>query len=298
MNRFDASMLWDVADDATSSDGPDETSARGDEAPLEPTDGQSDLYDGLSSTGGSDGLDEINGDLSWRAALQAQTFFVPMHYERNYRYPLIVWLHSDGFNENQVCQLMPHISTRNYIATGVRATVAMDSVGHRFEWGDSAAAVQAAEDSVLEAIDRVAADYSVHAERIVLAGYRSGGSMAMRIAMRQPDLFAAAISLGGEIGTVDGMPNQLEQLKERRLPMLWQWSLESDHYDETRIAQQIQVAQSLRTRLEIRQYRNDDEINTAVLSDLNQWVMQHVVCGSPVGKLDRWDSHPTSFSDN
>ncbi|NND96431.1 MAG: hypothetical protein HKN47_03770 [Pirellulaceae bacterium] len=109
-----------------------------------------------------------------------------MHYESNYQYPLIVWLHSDGFNENQIDHVMPHVSTRNYLATGIRGTRAIDSVGHQFEWHNSAAAIDATHEKVLCAIDEVSDRYSIHTSRIVLAGYRSGGTMAMRIALRDP----------------------------------------------------------------------------------------------------------------
>ncbi|MCA9135521.1 MAG: hypothetical protein KDB00_02150 [Planctomycetales bacterium] len=281
MNRFDASTIWnshsDNVDDGTQCD-----SFTGDASPSEE---QVNLSDGECSS-------------SWSAALRAQTFFVPLHYEANYRYPLIVWLHNDGFNENQVCHVMPHVSSRNYLATGIRAPMALDSSGHRFAWSDSGAALQSAEQCVLEAIDRAASQYSVHAERIILAGYHRGGTMATRIAMRHPELFAAAISLGGSFELPPASELDRQRLQERRLPMLWQRSLGADHYCEADLIAEIGAASSIGAQLEIRQYRNDDEMNTVVLSDLDRWVMNHVVCGASVAKMNRWDTSPTSFSDN
>ena len=97
-----------------------------------------------------DSGDEPSGDFvdGARRLASPQTFFVPVHYEANYRYPLIVWLHSNGYNENQIDHVMPHISTRNYMATGVRGTRAADAIGHRFDWHDSAAAIDVIEDIV------------------------------------------------------------------------------------------------------------------------------------------------------
>ncbi|MEO1530393.1 MAG: alpha/beta hydrolase-fold protein [Planctomycetota bacterium] len=281
MNRIDASLLRDVLHSTESSEDAD----RGETA-KGPVASQQNV--GSQQNAASEQVD----------ALRAHTVFVPMHYEPNYQYPLLVWLHSDGFNENQVCHVIPHISTRNYLAVGVRATQATDAAGHRFRWHESGSGLAAAERGVWDAIERAREEYNVHSDRIVLAGYQRGGAMALRIALRHPDFFSAAISLGGNLGSLCSMGLDVNQLRERRLPMLWQWSLQSSTYDEARLVEEIKSAMDLRARLEIRQYRNDDEMNTAVLSDLNQWIMNHVVSGAPVGKMGQWDSSPVSFSEN
>src|SRR5438552_19054779 len=46
----------------------------------------------------------------------------PMHYERNYAYPLVVWLHAPGSDELEIKRIMPLISLRNYVALAVRGT--------------------------------------------------------------------------------------------------------------------------------------------------------------------------------
>lgn len=287
MNRFDASTIWNSACEDLPADG--------NNAPPEYDPAPKHGYDSEHRPW-SDQAGEA--DSSWSAALRAQTFFVPMHYEANYRYPLIVWLHSEGYNENQVCHVMPHVSTRNYLATGIRAPQAIDSSGHRFGWGDSLAAQHSAERCVLEAIERTASQFSIHAGRIVIAGYHEGGTMALQIAMQNPELFAAAVSLGGPLQCGPLQSLDQERLAARRLPMLWQCSLQSEVYDEQRLVEEIKLASEIKAQLEVRQYRNDDEMNTAVLSDLDRWVMEHVVSGAPVAKMHRWDTSPTSFSDN
>jgi len=45
----------------------------------------------------------------------SQSLFVPLHYEPNYAYPLLVWLHGAGDCHRQLKQVMPHISMRNYV---------------------------------------------------------------------------------------------------------------------------------------------------------------------------------------
>ncbi len=231
------------------------------------------------------------------SAAWPQTFFVPVHYESNYRYPLVVWLHSDGFNENQVDHVMPHVSTRNYLATGVRGTRAADSIGHRFEWHDSPAAIDAAHDKVLCAVEEVCDRYSVHRDRIVLAGYRSGGTMAMRIAMRQPNLFSAVASLGGRMPDGGKVLANLHSLRERALPMLWQVATGSSWFDAQSLKSDIRAAMLMRAKVEIRQYTDDDEMNTVALSDFNNWIMNRVVNGA-APSAEQWQSSPACFSSN
>ena len=226
-----------------------------------------------------------------------QTFFVPVHYEANYRYPLIVWLHSDGFNENQINHVMPHISTRNYLATGVRGTRAADSVGHRFDWHSSPASVDAAHEKVMCAIEEISDRYSVHSGRIILAGYRSGGTMAMRIAFREPGSFAAVASFGGLLPREGGALSNLNQVRERRLPMLWQVAAFSDRYSNAELKQDIGSALMLQAKVEVRQYQNDDEMNTAALSDFNHWMMNRIVAGRPF-EAEHCETSEVCFSVN
>ena len=49
--------------------------------------------------------------------------FAPLHYERGYSYPLVVWLHGPGGNERQLLRIMPMISMRNYVAVAPRGTL-------------------------------------------------------------------------------------------------------------------------------------------------------------------------------
>src|SRR5580704_12859193 len=51
-----------------------------------------------------------------------QTLFAPIHYESNYAYPLIVWLHGPNDDERQLKRIMPFVSLRNYVGVSPRGT--------------------------------------------------------------------------------------------------------------------------------------------------------------------------------
>ncbi len=289
MSRFHPSFSWQFPNSNKESHGGNQDENHGHPHAL------SDVDDEVCRSGGSE--NDFFAASPLASVASPQTFFVPVHYEPNYRYPLIVWLHSDGFNENQIDHVMPHVSTRNYLATGVRGTRAADSAGHRFDWHQSSTAIDAAHDKVLCAIDETCDRYSVHPDRIVLAGYRSGGTMAMRIAMRQPGLVAAVASLGGPMPRGGKVLSNLSSLRERRLPMLWQVATAAAGFDSHSLKTDIQSAMLVRAKVEIRQYADDDEMNTAALSDLNHWIMSRIVNREPPS-AEQWQSSPACFSSN
>ena len=285
MSRFHPSVSWDQFSSTNSSPN------------QEYTDDSSSIGDGDDESWFSGAGGGSLADASLASVASPQSFFVPIHYEANYQYPLLVWLHNDGFNENQIDHVMPHVSTRNYLATGVRGTRAADSVGHQFDWHDSPAAIDAAHDKVLAAVDQACQRYSVHSSRIILAGYRSGGTMAMRIAMRNPDRFAAVASLGGRMPSGGKVLANLALLRKRGLPMLWQVATASSWFDRQALQSDIRAAMLLRAKVEIRQYSGDDEMNTAILSDFNHWIMNRIVAGNPP-TAEQWQSNPVCFSSN
>ena len=61
---------------------------------------------------------------TWSHNSSHHSFFLPVNYSANYEYPLLVWFHSNGFNEHQAEQVMPNISLRNYVRVGLRGTKA------------------------------------------------------------------------------------------------------------------------------------------------------------------------------
>jgi len=233
---------------------------------------------------------------AWTRPASHRSFFLPLHYTPGYEYPLVVWIHSNGFNENQIDHVMPHISLRNYIGVGVRGTRAADSTGHCFDWHQSPSAIAASHEAVAEAIDDARNRFSVNHSRIVLAGFRHGGTMALRIAMRDPDRFAAAVSIAGRMP--QGAIRNIHQLRRRRLPMLWQWAKANADYTEENLKSDCRSVMALGGQVEIRQYPGDDEMDTVVLGDLDEWIMRRIIANSSAAGSDRWATSPTTCSNN
>src|SRR5438477_3796237 len=67
--------------------------------------------------------------------------FLPVGYEPRYPYPLLVFFHGHGGNEEQILRLAPRVSRRNFIAIGLRGPVSLGlrNDGHLgYAWGDGA----------------------------------------------------------------------------------------------------------------------------------------------------------------
>jgi phospholipase/carboxylesterase len=203
---------------------------------------------------------------------EALSLFAPLHYEANYAYPLLLWLHSAGGDERQLARVMPLVSMRNYVGLAVRGPVAAASRG--FAWPQTAEAIDAAEQRILESIDKACEKYHVHRQRVFLAGYESGGTMAYRVALRNPDRFAAAVSIGGPFPQGNTPLARIAQL--RKFPLLLAHCRDSQGYPVERVCDELRLFHAAGLAVTLRQYPCGDELTTKMLHDLDVWLMQHV----------------------
>lgn len=199
--------------------------------------------------------------------------FTPMAYESGYRYPLLVWLHGDATDQQCLPMVMRHISTRNFVALAPRG---IDTCGHGLGWDPSSASVDTAEDLIFDAVDSASQRFSLNHNRIFLAGSGSGGTMALRIALRYPDRFAGVATLDGPMPTGDQPLGRVND--SRDLPIMLAASKQSAAYTEPNVCSDLSLLHTAGCRVHVRQYPGDDDLTTAMLADLNRWAMK-IVCG-------------------
>lgn len=200
--------------------------------------------------------------------------FGPERYEPRYEYPLIVWLHSCNSNEQELGQLMPNLSMQNYVACAPRGTRATDPCGKQFQWGTSATSTALAEESVFEAIDTARSQFSIATNKIFIAGFGGGASMAWRIGLRYPDYFAGVVNICGQF------PAQHQPLAKlaaaRRLPALWMYGEHSEANGVDHICEALPVLHAARLSVHMRQYPCGNELLSNMLTDMNHWLMERV----------------------
>lgn len=252
---------------------------------------------------GQPAVPESRSQLEPSAAQQASSYVspcpvpvrhvLPKSYVDSYAYPLIVWFHSHGNNENEIRTVAEHISLQNYAYLGLRGTMLEDRQQMTFGWSSSAASISRCEDSLWRAIDDMSSRYNLHKRRIFLAGYGAGATMAREIAYRRSNQFAGCIALGGRIPR--GRASFADMSSLSRLRQYWAVAIGNPELSVCDFESDIDLAAMARMKLDVYRYTTDDEMVTEVLGDVNRWIMDIIQ-----GKCDskRWDSHPTRYSAN
>lgn len=124
--------------------------------------------------------------------------FGPLHYEANYAYPLLVWLHGAADSERQLPRIMPMVSMRNYVAIAPRGTTAVETSGQQqgYGWNPSRAGVLASGERVAECIAAAQRRFHVAPSRVFwsvtapAAAWPCGWLCSTRTASRVPPHWA------------------------------------------------------------------------------------------------------------
>jgi phospholipase/carboxylesterase len=208
------------------------------------------------------------------------TLFAPLHYERGYSYPLIVWLHGRGSDERQLIRVMPLVSMRNYVAVAPRGTLLAASApeeAESFGWQQSEEHVQQAEQAIFDSIDVVGQKFHVAPRRVFLAGFDCGGTMAFRVALNHPSRFAGVLSLGGAFPT--GRTPLAHLTEARRLPIFLGAGRHSSVYPPERVCEDLRLLHSAGLSITLRQYPCGHELPPQMLADVDRWIMDLIATG-------------------
>lgn len=211
----------------------------------------------------------------------AHRLFVPEHYEPGYDYPLVVWLHSDVSSELELDNIMAALGSRNYIAIAPRANQKCRDSGRRFRWGTTTTDCAVAEDLVWDSVQAVAASLSVNTNKIFLAGFGSGGTMAQWIGLKYAKQVAGVISLSGPFPKT---PCVLSNWKQARgLPVLFAQRQGSSLCSEDDLMSAVRTVHQagldykfLQMRLEQDDCLQANDLDSTMLDAANRFMMSIV----------------------
>lgn len=205
-------------------------------------------------------------------AVPETSFFAPLDYEKNYEYPLIVWLHSDGQSSSQLESLMAELSMQNYVGVAPQAPIGNFQCG--YFWEQDFDSIQSAQDLVADAIDQAQSKFSINRRRIFLAGSGGGGTMALRLAMQQPDLFAGVVSLNGPLPHGQSPLAQWNQC--RTMPIFWSHFIDQED-DANEMCKQFRFLYSAGfLNVTAREYPTLAHLEKLAPRAINQWVMEQI----------------------
>lgn len=208
--------------------------------------------------------------------------FVPLHYEPNYAYPLLVWLHGARDGEGQLKRIMPLVSMRNYVAVAPRGPREL-TIDDRtaYTWRQSEADIVLAEQRVGECVAAARRNFHVRPDRVFLAGFDCGGTMAFRLALRQPERYAGVASLCGAFPS--GRAPLGRYAEARRLPLFLTCGRDSAAYPPEQVCRDLRLFHSAGMSIALRQYPCGQELMSRMLCDLDRWIMDQILpapCGA------------------
>ncbi|MDR2756403.1 MAG: dienelactone hydrolase family protein [Planctomycetaceae bacterium] len=221
--------------------------------------------------------------------------FSPIHYEPGYAYPLLVWLHGSGGDERQVMRIMPEISMRNYVAVAPRGltisgssnpppptpttkfdvySIIQNHSKECYDWINTDAKLAEIEQRVFDCIAIAKERCNIASNRIFLAGFGNGGTMALRLALLYPESFAGVASLDGAFPTNDRL---LHRWETARLLSVFLAVGESDNkISPESVCRVLELLHTAGITVKFREYAQG--LSHSMLQDFNRWIMD-IVCG-------------------
>jgi phospholipase/carboxylesterase len=237
----------------------------------------------------------VESALFTRPAIQtARALFAPLHYERNYAYPLLIWLHGPGTDERQLMRIMPAVSMRNYVAVAPRGVRIVRQDGtEAWGWSQAPEQIQQAEQQILDCVEDAQRRFHVSPSRLFLAGFDCGGTMAFRMAVSYPSKFAGALSIGGRFPQGQNPLGQWTQA--RRLAVFLAVGRDSLEYPPAKACDDLRLFHAAGLSVTLRQYPCGHELSVQVLGDADRWIIEQIT--APQDPAVRSDSRSSCPSD-
>jgi len=231
----------------------------------------------------------LYSETTWRAFRPAEGFynsqvlaprrlpvrtFLPTGYEPKYPYPLLVFFHGHGGNEQQILRLAPRLSRRNYICIGLRGPkfLGQRADGRRgFSWGQTGDLDTLIEDYVFRAVELTQRNYHVHSERIYLAGICEGATLAYRLGLSFPERFGGMISLNGARTRRGGPLFRLPEV--RQLRVFIGHGIANSVVPLSLAREDYRLFYAAGMPLEMHTYPANHRLHPDMLRDVNRWIM-------------------------
>ncbi len=202
--------------------------------------------------------------------------FLPTGYEPRYPYPLVVFFHGHGGNDEQIIRLAPRLSRRNFICISIRGSKVTDmhadgKLGYSWDAEDGLDVLL--EEYVMQAVDLTSQRYTIHPRRVYLAGVCQGATLAYRLGLSYPEKFAGVISLNG------AMPRHRRPLF--RLPEIRHLQVFIGHgianclVPLTLAKKDQQLLYTAGLDVAFHSYPTTNRLHPDMLRDINRWIISH-----------------------
>lgn len=217
-------------------------------------------------------LIDLNVDFPYELTL-------PERFEPTYAYPLVVWFHGTGGSEAELAEVMAQISDQNYVGLALRG----DVVSHGgWDWPTHDFGLRNTLAQVHRAIDALNISCRIHDERVYLAGWGTGGTMATQLLLSDPNRFAGAANLLGEFPQITRPLSGMRLLRGKRMLLSMQLGRNASPLADVVAAGHTLYNGGVQVGTRI--YQAGKKNGTSrILRDVDRWIMEgiHTAVGTP-----------------
>ncbi len=199
--------------------------------------------------------------------------FLPECYESRYAYPLLVMFHAHGSNEEQVLDLVPRMSRRNFVALSLRGPELMGvrEDGHlACSWGTDDRHLATVNEYIVGAVEQVRRVCNIHTERIFLVGVCEGATAAYRAAFALGERVAGVVSLNGGIPKADA---GLDFAALKPMRFLIGHGIANAVIPCSVARQDYKQLYAAGADVRLRTYATTHRLHQDMLNDVNRWVI-------------------------
>ena len=220
--------------------------------------------------------DEMDADPDCGPAIslidEPHAIALPDIYEPGYNYPLIVWFHGNGQTEDEIFDVLPQISERNYLAVALRGNLPEDG-GAR--WSTSVGGTLEMARRVEDVVRGMQQHFSINPQRVYLAGMGTGGTTALEVFLERPDAFAGAACLCGEFPQIETPLARFRGLRGRRMLLSTTFTCPDVKVIDMVNSGRMLYAAGLQVGTRIYQQTGDAAV-TKMFRDVDQWIMDGI----------------------
>ena len=200
---------------------------------------------------------------------------LPPHYEPNYAYPLIVWLHDAEWTARELLDLIPRISPQNYLGLAVEgltptnrfASGSMSPVG-------SLDPLDGLLETLKDVVPQMRREFHVHSERIYLAGFGDQASVSLRMLLRRPEWFAGALAFGVRDTKLESALANYDELRGKRVFL--SAGVRDSRVSMADVTGVGRLLRSFGIQAVLRAYDSSESPTPKMLSDVDHWLMNGV----------------------
>lgn len=199
--------------------------------------------------------------------------YLPAQYERRYAYPLVIFFHPDGGNEEAAVRMAPQLSERNFIGLGLRGPQSLGMADGVDGYGWDGASTDDLEEYVVRAVEQTRREYHVHSERIYFAGIGNGATAAFRAGFRLANRIAGIACLNGSYPPVEPGRPQFRLADVRKLKVLIGHGVANSNTPVTHAEKTYRLMYAAGANVKYLTYGTNATVSNDMLLDVNRWII-------------------------